>query len=513
MELKHYIKAMCPLIYIRTSEFERALASCLASLENLSMKDATTGERVRLCRYLWKASSGFRSIDFANVSPSRAITTDFTSTIRYIYDNKSDLSNTVFFFIDPFPFLNGSPALVQMVRDLVFSFKTSIGSYLVFIAPYTDIPQNLLDVMTIVDFPLPTKQEILKLYMNSAKAISAVYPDIGFDSLLLQKAAEFASGLSEFKAQQAFALSVASKRRLDLEMIREAKSEMLKQTEALEAVDVDTTMDDLGGFAVLKKHVSLRKKYFDDPFRAKKFGIFNPPKGIFLVGLPGTGKTTAAKCIASELGLPLYKFDIGGLFKGIVGSSEAETRKVLKILEAVAPAVLLLDEFEKAISGLKSSGRTDSGVTSRVVGTLLSWMQESKVPIYKVAACNTLSDIDASVIRRGRWDAVFYVDLPTYEERKQIFSIHLRKRNFDVNKFDLEALAEASSGFVGSEIESAIEEAAFVAFSEERDLVTEDIVNQSKIIVPISVADKEAIDKFRSYVKGKAINVSEAGHD
>jgi hypothetical protein len=223
-----------------------------------------------------------------------------------------------------------------------------------------------------------------------------------------------------------------------------------------------------------------------------------------------TGKTLSAKAISATLDLPLYKFDVGSVFKGIIGSSESTIRNALKLAETVAPCVLLIDEMEKLVAGLESSGRSDSGTTSRVIGTLLSWMQETTSPVYKVATCNTIRNLDAALFRRGRWDAVFAVDLPTFEERQEIFSIHLRKRGRKIEAFDLAALARGTEGFVGAEIESVVEEALYHAFDADRDISQADLVKVSSTVVPISKTDKEDVAQFREWMRTRAMPVSNA---
>lgn len=221
-----------------------------------------------------------------------------------------------------------------------------------------------------------------------------------------------------------------------------------------------------------------------------------------------TGKSLTAKCISAALELPLYKFDVGAVFKGVVGQSESAIRNALKMAEKVAPCVLLIDEMEKLLAGLESSGKSDSGVTSRVVGTFLTWMQETPAPIYKVATCNTLRNLDSALFRRGRWDAVFAVDLPTAREREQIFAIHLARRGRDADRFDLKALADVTMHFVGAEIESVVDEALYIAFDAGRELTSDDLVRVARGVVPISKTDEEGINAFRAWMAARATPVS-----
>jgi SpoVK/Ycf46/Vps4 family AAA+-type ATPase len=268
-----------------------------------------------------------------------------------------------------------------------------------------------------------------------------------------------------------------------------------------------TDLTSLGGFDVLKSFITPFREYFLRRKEAEDFGC-RPPKGIMLVGIPGTGKSLAAACIAGELGLPLYNFSVPAVFQGIVGQSEATIRQALKTIEALSPCALLIDEIDKGLSGLESSGRSDSGVTSRVIGTLLSWMQDCQLPIFKIATANTLRSLDGSVFRKGRWDGLFGVDLPQMEERKEIFEIHLRKRHRDPENFNMDKLVRESKNFVGSEIEAVIEEALRDAFYARVELSTDHLLTVCRKVKPLALTDKESIEQFRVWVRERAENVS-----
>ncbi|MFX0094539.1 MAG: AAA family ATPase [Candidatus Hodarchaeota archaeon] len=490
-DLHSYIDAGYPAVYIRTTELERAFKYIVNDLKNAGLGD--------LSLYVWKSTTGL--YPYAEGVSSNPIAQDFFEALRYVASsNEEAIGDTVYVFFNIQEFLR-PPVVRQQLRDVAYSIRT-VGSHLIFIGGDIEIPQELEDLVITMDFPLPNKEDIKEIFSRFISKMK-----VKASSELVDKAAMNALGLTAFRAESAIALSVVERGKLDIDLIREEKRDVLKKSGTLEFMNVDESMDSLGGFDVLKDHVKIRSKYFSDIEKSEEYGL-EAPKGILIVGPGGTGKSLSAKCIAATLGLDLYKLDLGAVFKGIVGQTEATIRQTLKIAEMVAPAVLLMDEFDRIIAGSESSGRTDSGVTSRLVGTLLTWMQESKAPLYKVATCNSIRNLEGPMFRRGRWDELFSVDLPTSKEREAIFAIHLRKRKRNPEEFDLKLLASKSDGFVGAEIESSVASALYTAFSENRELQMEDIISICERIVPLSITDQETMDAFRKWVKNRAVSVS-----
>jgi AAA+ superfamily predicted ATPase len=492
-----YLNAGYPALYVQTKEQERAQTEILQNIK-------AAGLDADLQMYIWKCTDGLYPLSAGNPG-AEAKATNFDDTLKYIAGTEDNSrSNHLYIMYNVRDFLR-SPVAIQRFRDTVYKVRT-IGSYLILIGGHYEVPEELEDVITFVDLELPNIKDIQSIF----KSVTDKYADAleeKANDVLLAQAAENALGLTAFKAENAISLSLASQAKVDIALIRKEKQLAVKQSGVLEYIPHNETADTLGGFDLLKEHVAKRRKYFSYRQAAVDFGL-SPPKGIMLVGHAGTGKTLAAKSISATLDLPLYKFDIGAVFKGVVGGSESAIRYALKLAETVSPCVLLIDEMEKLVAGLESSGRTDSGVTSRVIGTLISWMQETKAPIYKVATCNTIRNLDSALFRRGRWDAVFAVDLPTAFERETIFAIHLRKRGRDAAQFDCKLLASASENFVGAEIESVVDEALYHAFSADRDVSTDDLLTVCAGVVPISKTDSESIDEFRKWLKERAMPVS-----
>jgi SpoVK/Ycf46/Vps4 family AAA+-type ATPase len=260
-------------------------------------------------------------------------------------------------------------------------------------------------------------------------------------------------------------------------------------------------MADVGGLDELKLWLDRRGQAFSTG--ARRFGL-DAPKGVLLLGIQGCGKSLTAKAIAATWQFPLLRFDMGKVFGGIVGQSEGNIRTALQVAQALAPCVLWIDEIEKGMAGMGSSGQTDGGTTARVVGTLLTWMQEKREPVFVVATANRIDMLPPELLRKGRFDEIFFVDLPTREIRKEILGIHLRKKDRNPDDFDLDALATASVGFSGAELEEAVREGLYEAFAHARGLTTEDIASALVKTFPLSQTMREEIDDLRKWAQVRA---------
>jgi SpoVK/Ycf46/Vps4 family AAA+-type ATPase len=270
----------------------------------------------------------------------------------------------------------------------------------------------------------------------------------------------------------------------------------------LEYYDAEEDMKSVGGLDVLKDWLLRRSAAFTD--NAKQFGL-PAPKGILLLGVQGCGKSLMAKAVSNIWQLPLLRFDIGKVFGSLVGSSEENIRRAIKVAESVSPAILWLDEIDKAFRGSRSSGgNTDGGTSSRVFGTFLTWLSEKKKPVFVVATANDVSSLPPELLRKGRFDEIFFVDLPTASERKDIFKVHLSKRRFNSAEYDLNKLCQVSAGFSGAEIEQAIISAMFDVFYEKRKLTSDTLAASITETVPLSKTMGEDIDHLRDWAKGRA---------
>jgi SpoVK/Ycf46/Vps4 family AAA+-type ATPase len=297
--------------------------------------------------------------------------------------------------------------------------------------------------------------------------------------------------------------------KLQPDIISNHKKDIIRKSGLLDWVDSDIDMNEIGGLEGLKNWLEKRKDAFSE--EAALYGLPANPKGILLVGIQGAGKSLFAKGISSFWNFPLLKLDMGKIFSGLVGSSEQNMRQVFKVAESVAPCILWCDEIDKGMSGSKSSSSSDGGTTSRVLGSWLTWMQDRKAPVFVVATANDVSNLPPELLRKGRFDEIFFVDLPKENERKKIFEIHLKKRKRNPGQFDLAALVNASDYYTGAEIESSIEAAMYEAFSDDRrDINTEDILLSLHNTVPISKLMKEEISALRKWATERARNASKS---
>ena len=321
----------------------------------------------------------------------------------------------------------------------------------------------------------------------------------------MERVVEAALGLTEGEAENVFAKSVVRTKTFDIPTIIGEKKQIIRKSGILEYYEAVEDVEDVGGLEILKDWLQKRRHAFTT--RAREFGL-PLPKGILLIGIPGTGKSLTAKCVGSMWQMPLLRLDVGKIFSGLVGSSEENIRKVIKTAEAIAPAVLWLDELEKGFSGTGSSNFSDGGTTSRVFGSFITWLQEKSSPVFVIATANNVHQLPPELLRKGRFDEIFFCDLPGREERKQIFGIHLRRKKRAPDSFDLERLADATPEFSGAEIETAVTAALYDAFDENADLDTERLMKSSSEIVPLAVTMREQIESMKEWAKTRARSAS-----
>jgi SpoVK/Ycf46/Vps4 family AAA+-type ATPase len=294
----------------------------------------------------------------------------------------------------------------------------------------------------------------------------------------------------------------------DMPTIIGEKKQIIRKSGILEYYEAVEDVEDVGGLEILKDWLKKRQQAFTS--KARDFGL-PLPKGILLIGIPGTGKSLTAKCVGSMWQMPLLRLDVGKIFAGLVGSSEENIRKVIKTAEAIAPAILWLDELEKGFSGTGSSNMSDGGTTSRVFGTFITWLQEKTSPVFVIATANNVHQLPPELLRKGRFDEIFFCDLPQREERKQIFGIHLKKKNRKPESYDLEKLADATPDFSGAEIETAVVAAMYDSFDAGEDVTNERLLTSVGDIVPLSVTMREVIESMREWARTRARSASAKG--
>jgi SpoVK/Ycf46/Vps4 family AAA+-type ATPase len=387
--------------------------------------------------------------------------------------------------------------LKNLAQELTRSRKT-----LVLISHTLELPAELMEAVTVIDFPLPDVTEIDYLITE------LVVPEkLQVKGLAREQLVKACQGLSRSRIRQVLAKALAAKQKVDetdIASVLEAKQQAIRQTGILEFFTPQTSLKQVGGVEKLKQWVRMRQDAFTD--EAKRYGIPNP-KGILLVGIQGTGKSLSVKTIASEWRLPLLRLDTGRLFGGIVGESESRVRQMIQLAEAIAPCVLWIDEIDKAFGNINSGRDGDSGTSRRVFGSLITWMQEKTSPVFIVATANNVQILPAELLRKGRFDEVFWLNLPTLEERQAIFKVHLhRLRPNRLREFDLAKLAWAARDFSGAEIEQVIIDGMHYAFSRgsqghRHDFTTDDILTAIQATVPLAAISQDQIAGLQKWAE------------
>lgn len=388
------------------------------------------------------------------------------------------------------------PMLVRRIRDTLRVAKSN-GHTLILLGCRLKLPPELEHEITHVDFSLPDAVQlgtVLDGIVKSAKIQN-------LHEVVRESALQSALGLTTTEAENAFALSVVETKGIDHKVIAREKARALKRNGLVEVVEATTSLDDIGGLRSLKDWLTRRAGAFSDS--AKTYGL-PAPKGLLIVGIPGTGKSLTAKATAGAFGLPLLRLDMGCVFGGIVGQSEANLRSVIQTAEAIAPCVLWIDEIEKGFSGSKSSGSTDGGTSSRVFGSFLSWMQEKTKAVFVVATANDVSKLPPEFLRKGRFDEMFFVDLPDAMERGKIWEIVIARHGRKPASFDTETLARACEQFTGAEIEAAFIDAMHEAYADGSEPNTKGILAAIRDTIPLAKLMDARITELRQWAKGRA---------
>jgi ATP-dependent 26S proteasome regulatory subunit len=484
-ELDVYLRARFTLIVLVTVEEERALQIVKAVCEKSK----------RAC-LTWDVADGFHALtpEGAPVPSAR----DPLSALEQIEKKDAD----TLFVLKDFHECWGNTQLKRKLRGVAQRLKFTKKSILM-TSPTGRLPDELKDEAVIVELPPPTATELAAVLgrLTQTPGVKVKLTKLGHEKLV-----QAALGLTVAQAQRVFAKAIVADRVLDdrvIDLVTREKKQIISESKALEFYAVTETPDDVGGLGVLKDWLRLRERAFTQ--EARDYGL-PAPKGIALIGIPGTGKSLTAKMIGGLWRLPLLRLDVGALFGSLVGESEENARRALRLAETVAPCIVWIDEMEKALS----QGGMDGGTSLRVFGTILTWMAEKTVPCFVVATANDISRLPPELMRKGRFDEIFFLDLPTHAERKEILGVHLGKRKRLPKDFDLERLARESEGYVGAEIEQAIVDAMYVGYNDQRrEFTTEDISAALKRQVPLSVSQREIVGILRNWLReGRAQSAS-----
>lgn len=481
-EFNLLLRARYPIIYIPTREEERVEAA-IAQAAKLQ------GDRAV---YTWDFVDGYQGnpndAGFGRRNPLQALE----------FVEKLPASAPAVFILRDFHRFLDDISISRKLRNLARLLKSQPKN-LVLLSSQIAIPDDLTEVLTVLEFPLPGAIEIKT---EVERLLSATGQHL--ESKNLDELVRSCQGLSIERIRRVLARALALHGELrpeDVELILEEKRQTIRQTQILDFYPATEAISDIGGLDNLKDWLIRRGGSFSD--RARQYGLPHP-KGLMLVGIQGTGKSLTAKAIAHHWHLPLLRLDVGRLFGGLVGESESRTRQMIQLAEALAPCILWIDEIDKAFSGVDSRG--DAGTTSRVFGTFITWLAEKKTPVFVVATANNIQSLPPEMLRKGRFDEIFFVGLPTQEERKSIFSVHLsRLRPHNLKQYDLDRLAYETPDFSGAEIEQTLIEAMHIGFSQNRDFTTDDILESASQIVPLARTAKEQIDFLQDWAAaGKA---------
>lgn len=505
-------RARFPVLYVESFEEQRVLAeiSSVASNQNL----------MRTVRplHVWSSTKGFVAQD----GKAQSNTTDPKAAVEWMLRQNAP---GVFVMLDLHPHLGddrrpADPTFIRLLREVSAAFQSGAAArVLILVSPVMRIPDELEKDITLVDFALPNEEEI-RAVLEDMIATNTANDRIRIevDAVGRERLAKAALGLTLAEATNAFARAMVDDGVLssdDVYVIMEEKKQTVRKRGILEFVDVNLDLDDVGGLQNLKRWLAKRNNSWLD--EAVEYGI-PAPKGVLMTGIPGCGKSLTAKAIAAAWELPLLRLDIGKIFAGLVGSSEQNMRSAIRTAEAAAPCVLWLDEVEKGFSGVSGEGG-DGGTSSRVFGTFLTWMQEKSSPVFVIATANNVSHLPPEFLRKGRFDEIFFVDLPTRQERRDIWALHLAKRlknskagALPITDSLLDGLAQGTEGYAGAEIEQAVVGGLFDAFSERRALANEDLFRAVRNMVPLSVTQAEQIAAIRAWASKRAV-VATAAED
>ena len=481
-ELALFLKARYPIIYINTIEEDR--------VEYVIRQNIKTN--LNRSMYSWDFVDGYtnnpNNEGFAKRNPLQALE---------LVERLNAETPALFLLKDFNRFLTDlsiSRKLRNISRILKLQPKT-----IIIIGSDLNIPRELQDLVTVLQFQLPSETEINQ---ELDRLITSL--NIKIEPQLFETLTRACQGLSLERIRRVLSKIIATYKTIDdnsINILLSEKKQIISQTEILEYTSVKEKITNLGGLDNLKSWLKKRKTAFS--LQASKYGL-PTPRGLLLVGIQGTGKSLAAKAIANDWQLPLLKLDVGKLFGGIVGESESRLRQMINVAETISPCILWIDEIDKAFNNTESRG--DSGTSNRVLGTFISWLSEKTQPVFVIATANNIDLLPLEIIRKGRFDEIFFLNLPQKEEREEIFKIHIREfRPKSWTSFDYSKLAQSSESFSGAEIRQSIIEGMYQAFYEKREFTTKDICIALNDLIPLANLESEQMKRLQNWASSGRI--------
>jgi SpoVK/Ycf46/Vps4 family AAA+-type ATPase len=484
-ELSILIQAQYPLIYLVTSEEERAEQTIEALAQVKPQRKV----------FVWTVTHGIveygqprGATQHNTVSPEAAI--EWVTRQR---------EPALFVFKDLHPFID-SPAVTRWLRDAIASFKDTQRA-IVLMSPVQTVPVELEKEVIVLDYPLPNMTELNQVLTQQLELSRTRRVTTEAREKLLKAAL----GLTRDEAEKVYRKAQVTAGCLtedQVDIVLSEKKQLIRRNGILEYIEEDETLDSVGGLEELKHWLRQRSNAFTE--RAREYGL-PQPKGMMILGVPGCGKSLIAKTTSRLWGLPLLRLDMGRVYDGsMVGRSEANLRNALKTAESISPAILFIDEIDKAFAGSTGSADSDGGTSSRIFGSFLTWMQEKTSPVFVMATANRVERLPGEFLRKGRFDEIFFVDLPSADERREIFRIHLGKRREDISRFDLDQLVMVCDGFSGAEIEQALVAAMYEAFAQDREFTQLDIIAAIRATLPLSKTMHEQVTALRDWARQRA---------
>lgn len=485
-ELSILIQAQYPLIYLTTSEEERS------EMAIAKIAQQTTQHRQV---FIWTMTHGMveygqprQATQHNTIAPEAAV--------EWVVRRKEP---GIFVFKDLHPFIT-SPGVTRWLRDAIASFKGT-EKIIILMSPLQEVPIELEKDVVVLDFPLPDLTELDQVLTHQLDKTRHKR----VTTTIREKLLKAALGLTKDEAEKVYRKAYVKSGKLteeEVDIVLSEKKQLIRRNGILEFIEEDETINAVGGLEELKKWLTQRSDAFTE--RAREYGL-PQPKGMLILGVPGCGKSLIAKTTSRLWGLPLLRLDMGRVYDGsMVGRSEANLRNALKTAESISPAILFIDELDKAFAGGTGSADSDGGTSSRIFGSFLTWMQEKTSPVFVMATANRIERLPGEFLRKGRFDEIFFVDLPTPEEREAIFNIHLSKRRSEIDRFDVGQLAKVSDGFSGAEIEQALIAAMYEAFAQEREFTQLDIIAAIKSTLPLSRTMTEQVTALRDWARQRA---------
>lgn len=492
-DLNVLVQAQYPLIYLVTFEEERA-EQTIASVAQQLARDPDVKSPMKV--FTWTMTRGMVEYGTPGTGTQHNNTVSPEAAVEWVIRQREP---GIFIFKDLHPFKD-SPAVTRCLRDAIIALKGTRKA-IVLMSPVQEVPIELEKEVVVLDFPMPDMSEldeVLSTELNRAKG-----PNISTEER--EKLLKAALGLTRDEAEKVYRKARVMSKRLtaeEVDIVLSEKKQLIRRNGILEFMEVDETLDSVGGLEELKHWLKQRSDAFTE--RAREYGL-PQPKGMLILGVPGCGKSLIAKTTSRLWGLPLLRLDLGRVYDGsTVGRSEANLRNALRTAESISPAILFIDEIDKGFAGGTGSSDSDGGTSSRIFGTFLTWMQEKTSPVFVMATANRVERLPSEFLRKGRFDEIFFVDLPNAEERKDIFQIHLQKRRRDIARFDLDQLTKVCDGFSGAEIEQGLISAMYEAFAQGREFTQLDIIAAIRATMPLSKTMSEQVTALRDWARQRA---------